>query len=500
MSRRRFPVFLAILFVILPLAVARASVRLTILHVNDFHGRMFPYIEKSIDPSKPMGGAAYLADLVRRERLRNPEGTILLSAGDMFQGTPVSNLFHGRPVLEVMNELRFDAMTLGNHEFDWGLKVLGSLLSAARFPVLSANIVDGKGLCMAGVKPYVMIERKGIRTAVIGLTTTDLTHMVNSKYLTGLAVLDPLGVVPDIVKRARAEGARVVVLLTHLGLDADKRLAAELEGVDLIVGGHSHTVVMDPVVVGKTTIAQAGYYGLYLGVMELTIDEKTGTIVDSTTKGELKAVSAGPDDPFDPKIARIAKSYSERIEGKFRQVVGETAVDLTRAATGESTLGDVITDAMRASSGAEVALHNSGGIRADIPAGKITMEQVFTVLPFDNVVVTMDLAGSDLLGILERSGGGNKGMLQVSGLRVEYDGAGSKVVSVRVNGLPLDKDRMYRVSTNDFLAAGGDRFGPFKRGRNVAYGNDLRDVFVEYLKSRSPLSLKGGERIVMGGE
>jgi 2',3'-cyclic-nucleotide 2'-phosphodiesterase (5'-nucleotidase family) len=499
MSRRRFLTILAIILILSPLANAGASVRITVLHVNDFHGRVFPYIEKSIDPSRPVSGAAYLAEAIKRERLRNPEGTILLSAGDMFQGTPVSNLFRGRPVLETMNALRFDAMTLGNHEFDWGRDVLGDILSAVRFPVLSANIVDEKGNCIPGVRPYAMIERKGVRIAVIGLTTTDLSHMVNSKYLTGLAVLDPLRVVPDLAKKARAEGAQVVVLLTHIGFDEDKRLAAGLEGVDLIVGGHSHTVVKEPVVVGKTIIVQAGY-GVHLGVMEMTIDEKTGRIIDATTKNELEPILAGPNDPFDAEVAKIAKSYGERIESTFRQVVGETKGDLTRASFGESTLGDVITDAMRASANAEVALHNSGGIRADILAGKITMEQVFTVLPFDNTVVSMDLSGSDLLAILERSAGANKGMLQVSGVRVEYDRNASKAKSVQVNGRPLEKDRMYRVATNDFLAAGGDYFGPFKNGRNVAYGGDLREVFVDYLKSHSPLSIKGGERIVTGGK
>ncbi len=498
-TNRYFSVLLAVLFVVFSAAFVQASELLTILHVNDFHGRMFPYVEKTADPSKPSGGAAYLVEQINRERARNPQMTILLSAGDMFQGTPVSNLFRGRPVLDVMNRLHFDAMTLGNHEFDWGPEVLAGIISAAQFPVLCANIVDDKSLTIAGVKPYVIISRKGFKVAVIGLTTPDTLYMVNPKYLAHLTLLEPVRVVPELVKKVRGEGAQVVVLLTHLGLEQDKRLAAAVEGVDVIVGGHSHTVVIDPVVVGKTLIVQAGYNGLYLGVLELVLDEKTGRIIDATRKSELKLVSAGPRDGFDKDTARIAESYSDRIKDRFRQVVGQTKVDLTRRADGESNLGDVVTDAMRTATGSDVAFHNSGGIRADIPAGPITMEQVYTALPFDNVVVTMDLVGADLLDIFEKSTGGSKGMLQVSGARIEYDPSAPvdrKVTAVQINGVPLAKGRTYRVSTIDFLAAGGDKFSPFGRGKNLVYGKDLREVFVEYVKAHSPLFFKGGGRIV----
>jgi 2',3'-cyclic-nucleotide 2'-phosphodiesterase (5'-nucleotidase family) len=345
-----------------------------------------------------------------------------------------------------------------------------------------------------------MIARKGFKVAVIGVVTPELLYMVNAKYLSLLTILEPVQVLPGLVRKVKREGAQVVVLLSHLGLEQDERLAAVVEGIDVIVGGHSHTVVMDPIAVGKTIIVQAGYNGLYLGVLELALDGKTGRIVDATRKGELKLVSAGPGDAFDKGVAQIAESYGARIKDRFQQVVGETRVDLTRRSDGESPLGDLITDAIRASTGCDVALHNSGGIRADILAGPITMEQVYTVLPFDDVVVTMDLKGSDLLEIFEKSTSGNKGMLQVSGAHIEYDPASladKRVTAVQIGGAPLRKDRTYRVSTNDFLAAGGDRFSTFGRGKNKVYGVDLREVFVEYVKAHSPLSLKGGERIVV---
>jgi 2',3'-cyclic-nucleotide 2'-phosphodiesterase (5'-nucleotidase family) len=198
----------------------------------------------------------------------------------------------------------------------------------------------------------------------------------------------------------------------------------------------------------------------------------------------------------------MADGYREKTAAKFLQVVGETGVALTRHADRESVLGDVIADAMRESAHAEIAIQNSGAIRADIPAGRITMEQVYTALPFDDVLVAMDLSGAALLGLLEKSISRDKGILQVSGLKVSYDvvGAGGKrVKEVRVNGAPLEASRMYRVVTNDFLAAGGDRVSGFRSGRNVTYGAAVRDAFIAYLKRHSPLTPRTEGRIVITG-
>lgn len=479
---------------------AMATEKLTILHVNDFHGRVFSYLEKIVNPSTPSGGAAYLAEMVNRERARNPKGTILLSAGDMFQGTPVSNLFHGRPVIDMMNMLHFDAMALGNHEFDWGRDVLADIVREAAFPVVSANIVDKKGQYLPGVRPYAIVQRKGLKVAVIGLTTPETPFSTKMDNVSGLTFLDPKKVLPGLIKEVRDKGARIVVLLTHLGLPDDRQLAEAVPGIDVIVGGHTHTVLIDPVIVGRTIIVQAGYNGLYLGVLELILEEKTGKIVDFTKKGELKPVSAGLDDKFDKRMKEAVDRYGEAVKEKFRQVVGETKVDLLRNAAGESNLGDAIADAMRESAGAQIAIQNRGGIRADIPAGVITMEQVYTVLPFDNLVVAMDLKGADLLRLFEKNASTDKGALQTSGVTICYDlraPAGKRVVEMRVSGQPLDAGKTYRVATNDFLSAGGDGLADFRKGENIVYGGALRDAFVDYLKRYSPLSPRIEGRITV---
>lgn len=465
--------------------------RITILHLNDFHGRLFPYVDKAINAEKPVGGAAYLAAVIKAEREKNPQGVLLLSAGDMFQGTPDSNLFRGRPVLDFMNAIRFDAMTLGNHEFDWGREVLGGIIRDARFPILSANIVRPDGKSMAGTKAYVIIRKKGIKIAVIGVTTPSITHMVNAKFVKDLNIEEPERVLPRLIEEVKGKGARVVVLLTHLGFESDQRLASAVDGIDVIVGGHSHTVVSEPVVVGKTTIVQAGYNGTCLGVLDLLFEKKTGKVTRAAGRDALQVVSAGPDDRSDDDVARMVGAYHEKIRERFQEVVGETVVDLKRQTDGESNIGNLITDAMRQVAGAEIGVCNNGGIRADIPKGKITMEQVFTVLPFDNVLVTMDMKGEDVLELLEGSPGAGKGMLQVSGLQVTYDSqkpVGSRVTEVLVNGVPIDPVRDYRVVTNDFLAAGGDRFVAFRKGKNVVSGGDLREAVTEYLRKASPVN------------
>lgn len=476
------------------------DVGLTILHINDFHGRVLPSLEKSIDEKVQVGGAAYLARMIGDRRAGDPEGTILLSAGDMFQGSPVSNIFRGEPVIEIMNYLAFDAMAIGNHEFDWGLDVLERLRASAAFPFLSANIEHREGRSLSGMKPYILLERKGMKIAVIGISTPETAYTTKPDIVKDLVFLDPEKVLPGLISEVRRKGAKLVIVLSHLGFDADKKLAEAVQGIDLIVGGHSHTAVTDPPKVGKTIVVQAGYYGYYLGVLEVRIDPETGSVTEYTTAKELKTVFAGPEEGFDERVDRIVARYNDRLKESFSETVGETSVDLVRNYNEESNIGNLITDAMRERAGADIAFASSGGIRMDIPAGKITREQVFGLLPFDNVLITVDLAGGQIREVLEQSAALEIGVLQVSGLRAVYDmkkPKGSRVIGVFVGDRPLDPGKLYRVVINDFLAAGGDRYTTFKEGKNAVYGDLLRDVFISYLRRHSPVSPKVEGRTVI---
>ncbi len=476
-----------------------APVGITILHVNDTHGRILPEVEKGVNKKRPVGGAAWLAKMVEKEREKNPGGTLLLSAGDMFQGTAVSREFNGKPVLDVMNAMKFDAMAVGNHEFDWGKNVLADLSRAARFPFLSANIRDGDGKRPPWLKPYVILERKRLKIAVIGMTTELTRYIVKPENVKGLSFLEAGDALPPAIKEAKSQGAKTIVVLSHAGLDADKQIAQEIPGIDVIVGGHSHTAITTPVVAGRTIIVQAGCCGHFLGVLRLKIDPESGRVVEFMKTRVLKKVYSGPNDPFDPNIAGIVKRYHDRIKDRFSVVVGETAVDLVRNYGGESNIGNLIGDAMREAEKADIAFHNSGGIRGNVPAGKITLEQLYAVLPFDDVLVSMDLTGKQILLILEQNAAVERGILQVSGLKVKYDmtrPVGERVVDVEVGGRPLRPGKSYRVVTTDFVAAGGKKFAAFGEGKNVRYGDDMRDALVAYLKRHSPVRPEIEGRIV----
>jgi 5'-nucleotidase/UDP-sugar diphosphatase len=522
--------------VLLPLHWAEAAIDLTILHMNDTHGRILPYVEKSVSQEVPVSGAAYYSKVIETERAGNPEGTLLLSAGDMFQGTPVSNLFRGKPMIEVMNALKFDAMAMGNHEFDWGPDALRELVSSAQFPFLCANITDENFSYFPGTRPYVLLTRKDVTIGIIGLTTPETRYTTKPSHVSNLIFLDPAEVASRMIEAVKQQGAQLVVVLSHLGLDGDIELAARAPGIDIIVGGHSHTAVTSPVKVGQTIIVQAGYYGIYVGALKVRVDpESSNKIVDYSQKEVLRTVFAGPKDPFDPEVLRMVRVYDDQVKTEFARVVGQTRVDLMREPYQESNIGNSISDALLESSGTQIAFQNSGGIRADLLKGPIPMEGVYTVLPFDNVLVAMDLTGRQILELLEKSARLEQRILQVSGMRVTYDmarPAGSRVARALVKtgaspeGMekqqpanpaqetggqagaanpepdlplgyePLQPEKTYRVVTNDFLAAGGDNFTTFKEGRNPAYGDTIRDAYLEYLKKYSPIEPRVEDRLI----
>jgi 2',3'-cyclic-nucleotide 2'-phosphodiesterase (5'-nucleotidase family) len=492
-------VFIAILFIFASSSFSPATAKtidLTILHINDFHGNLLPKPGKDGKPAT--GGMAYIAKMVSEERAKNPEGTLLLSAGDMFQGTPISNLFRGKPVVETMNRMGFDAMTLGNHEFDWGMEAFQNLRKAAVFPFLSANIIDDKGALLPGVKPYAIFQKKGLKIAVIGITTPETLYTTKPGNIKGYHVVSVEKALPPLIEKVKKEGADLVIVLSHMGLDEDRNMASQVSGIDLIVGGHSHTEVKTTVVASSTIIVQAGYYGQYLGGMKIAFDTEAKKIIRYPERRILRKVKAGPNDAYDEAVAASIKSYDDQIRGEFGRVVGETRVDL-RKRPFESNIGNLVCDAMRRAARSEVAIQNNGGLRTSIPAGKITMEQVYTLLPFDNNLMTMDLTGAQIADILEYNAK-TEGMLQVSGLRVVYDLAapeGSRVKELTIGGKPADRSRIYRVTTNDFLAAGGDRFGMFREGKNAVVGDDIRDALLDYLKKQSPVSPRIEGRIVV---
>jgi len=494
MRRRNFILLLLVIFFLtfsFRLILAEDTVEIVLLHTNDMHGHMFPYEDKKIvEPPEQAGGFQYLATLIKKARRENPGRVLLLDGGDIAQGTIYSNLAKGIPMMELMNYLRYDASVIGNHEFDWGEDKLVNMISAADFPILDSNILlKEEGSFIKGTEPYILKDIEGVRIGIIGIACTEKSVFGPKIDLNAYDFISPedaMNTYIPILKNVHK--ADLIIALNHNGFREDKELASSVPGIDVIVGGHSHTVLKEPELVGDTIIVQAGCYTAYLGELKLRYDRGEKEIAGY--EGKLIPITDSQIEA-DPEVVWMLDKYKEKYEAIAREVIGETLVDLNNSKIEEASIGNLFTDIMREYGKSHVALLNSGGIRADIPAGPVTMEKLYEVFPFDNLLVTMDLKGKDLMDILENSFSGKHAILQVSGLYIKCDMTkpeGHHLTEVLINGELLDMDATYRVATADFLALGGDGYDGFKNGENGETVMFIRDAAEEYFRMRSPVS------------
>jgi len=482
-----------ILLAILAGPAMAAQVQITILHTNDFHGALLPSENKKmVPPPDKVGGSAYLAGYVEEVRKENPAGVLLLDAGDIAQGTPISNLFAGLPVIEAMNLESYNAATLGNHEFDWGRKSLDRMLRTAGFPFVSSNVVvtaTGRGI--PGTIPYLMLDVKGVRFGILGLTNPETPSIVMASNVEGIEFRDPVATIDRYYPILKARGAEVILVLSHCGFEEDKELAAKTRGIDIIVGGHSHTEVPDPAVVNGTIVVQAGTKGRFMGRLDLTIDDESGQILAHTQHQENVPIIDSKITPV-AAVAALVERYNAQVAPIMGTVIGKALVDVphSREATMDTPLGDLLTDIMCRVTGAQVALLNSGGIRASLDQGDITMEDVFNIMPFDNCLVTMDLTGDQIRSLLEYGVRGTSA-LQVSGISMTFDPTapeGERIRSLMIAGESVQPDQLYKVATLDFLATGGDGYKVFRDGKNLQYGELFRDAIINYVKANPELT------------
>ncbi len=503
MKARRFFAFLIVGIILVALFVAIANVIpgkpsfVTILHTNDLHGRLESY--KAIDSI--VGGSARIATLIKEMRNSAPGIVLLLDAGDATHGTVLSNFEIGKPVIDVMNVIGYDAMEIGNHDFNYGQEALAERALQAKFPLLAANIkVTATGETPRFCKPYIIKEVMGKKIAVLGLLTPDTLVITHPKNVLGLTFLDPIVTAAELVPKLR-QNADLIIALTHIGYEMDKRLAKEVSGIDVIVGGHSHTKIDVPERGGNegrnAIIVQAWEYGKVLGRLDL---EMRGKAIVKFSSRLINVTAAVPED-IDVKT--IIERYGTALKTSMSNVVGKTTVSLDGTAgirTQETNLGNLVADMMRwaAKGDVQIALQNAGAIRwqALFPAGPITRGDVYALLPFLNTLVVMDLTGAQVREALERSVSQYPstfgGFLQVSGLKFTFDPnkpSGSRVVNVWVGDAPLVEAKVYRVATNDFSAAGGDGYKVLTQGTNyVDTGIYLMDYMIEYLTEFSSVS------------
>ena len=503
---------------------ARADLSLTILHTNDFHSRLesinrFDSTCSAGDEAegKCFGGIARLKTAIdaRRAALGNAP-VLLLDAGDQFQGSLFYSLYKGEAEAEFMAKLGYDAMAVGNHEFDDGPAVLRRFADAVPFPMVASNLDVGTDPELAGhLQRSVVIERGDVRIGIVSALATDTVE--TSSPGPNVAFADEIAALQAAVDALTAEGVTHIVALTHVGLSRDREIAAAVRGIDVIVGGHSHSLLSNtdekaegpyPMMVANpdgvaVPIVTAYAYGKFLGELTVSFDG-TGKVVSAAGMPILLDASFAPDPAFAARVAELGQP----IEAMKTEVIGEAAepIDGSRDScrARECTMGTLVATAMlerTRSLGVAVAFQNGGGLRASIDAGPITEGEVLTVLPFQNTLATVTVTGADILAALENglsqvSEGAGR-FPQVAGLRYSWNpGAepGARVVSAEVQEAggwtAVDPAKDYGVVTNNFMRRGGDGYAMFRdNGRNAYdFGPNLEDVVMQYLAQNNPYS------------
>ena len=498
--------------------VAAADYKLTILHTNDFHSRFEPISkydsgcrEGDNAEGKCFGGSARLVSAIADARTRS-NNSILVDGGDQFQGSLFYTYYKGKAAAEMMNKMGYDGMTVGNHEFDDGPEVLRGFMDSVGFPVLMSNADVSAEPALADVlKKSTVIERGGEKIGLIGLTPED-THELASPGK-NITFSDPVVAVQAEVDRLTAEGVNKIIVLSHSGYGVDQRVAAETKGVDVIVGGHSNTYLSNvsdravgpyPTMVNGVAIVQAYAYGKFLGELNVTFDE-AGNLVEAKGEPLIMDGTVAEDEATVARIAELAQPLDE-IRNK---VVAEAAAavdgDRQTCRIQECQMGNLVADAMLdrvKDQGVQIAIANSGGIRASLEPGEVTMGEVLTILPFQNTLSTFEISGQELVAALENGVSQVeevKGRFpQVAGLTFTWDptvapneGRVQEVMVDMGDGFtPLDPAKTYLVVTNNYVRNGGDGYKVFSGDDKNAYdfGPDLADVLAEYLAEQGAYS------------
>ncbi len=466
-----------------------AAERLTIIHVNDWDD---------------MTAAARIAAAVARERTRAASlgsTTLVTFGGDMISPSMLSAIDEGAHMMVLADAIGFDVGVTGNHEFDFGTDVLEERLAESSMVWLAGNVAR-QGRALAGTQPVVILERGNLAIGVLGLVTESTAWISDPGDDVSFASFLATGT--ELAGTLEADGADVIIALTHLAIANDRALLAASDAIDIVLGGHDHLLVA--LWDGNQAMLQSGSQGRHVAVADLVVEEdgvirfEDIRLVDTTGAGD------------DPEIAAMVTGFEGDLGAFLDQVIGHTttALDTRRAhvRSRETAFGNLLTDAMRRATGSDVALHNGGGIRGDTrypPGTAITREMVLRELPFRNKAVVLGISGRTLMHVLEHAVSaidvGSGQFLQVSGLSFAYDPsqpAGSRVVTVDVGGRALDPQARYTVATTDFLADGGDGYRAFKTAEVIigaADGRLLANLLADDIAATGTISVIRGNRI-----
>lgn len=459
-------------------ALEADPVILTIIHINDVHGRTDaePYI------------SGFVNSLTERENV------LIFDAGDRLHGQTATNLSYGETMVGVMNAVGYNAMVMGNHDLFFGTDRLSELNEMMNFPILAANITDENGTNL--FESYIIFDLQDIRVGVFGIASPETAVKASARVVEGLIFEDPVTVSANMVSTLTDAGCDIIIALTHLG-DDDSSIyenrsdaLASISGIDIIIDGHSHTLHESGNMIGNTLVVQAGAFSGYVGVIEVMDSGEKRAETISVLNGFIE-MGITPDEVIIAQIADDERS----IEHLTSEVVGYSPFLLKGAReyvrTWETNLSNLITDSMLFATDANISFLSGGNIRAGIDAGDITMGQILTALPFSNLLVTLELSGADIFQMLEHGVSHypdeSSIFIHVAGLNFTFDPDAEPGQRVRTaflaDGSNLYDEKMYTIATTEFLAYGGDGYEMLANGINHIYHSDLdAQVFANFMR------------------
>lgn len=496
---QRQPLWLLILMLLsLALPATAQEHTLTLIFTNDTHNRLEPF--EHVELKQRVGGIVRRQRYFDQVRSQNPH-TLVLDAGDVFQGTPFYNFYLGEPDIKAMGQMGYHAMTVGNHDLDNGIDNLRKQTRYAPFPVLNANIVDAKTGQLA-FRPFQIFEIDGLRIAVIGLMSEHAWQAVASANKTGLRLVDPIKAANELVPQLRPQ-VDLIISLHHMGIWVDEEFPKQVPGVDVVIGGHSHTRMDQAKLIpnanangiGGTIMQHAYYMGVYVGRIDLKIDDLKHITGYSSQLTLL-------DDRFEREPLQVLlDSYGDKLRGQMNEVIGEALDEMGTDGkyNGPFALGSLIADVLRQSQGSEVGIVNTGGVRAGLNKGPITVGEIFEIMPFDNAITNFKLKGSELRKVVETHASrlGVSKNLQFSGLVYTLDG--KQLGEIKVNGQPLDPNRLYSVTAPDYVFSGNEDISFATATEASSTGLLIRDLLLEHVRRAKQLRAPQDQRLIRKG-
>ena len=476
-----------------------------LLHTNDLHGHFLPERAKWLDGEPAIGGFEAIDAWVNHAEAQwSKERVLLLDGGDLLTGTPLTDLevrgFAGGAMLEFLEAVGYDAWVVGNHEFDKGFENAARMVESSGIPALSSNLLgleDG-ALAMPGQQASKVVEIAGLKVGLIGATTSGLTHLASAETMSNIDLRQPVETVQREID-ALEPSTDLLVVVSHIGLEADRRLANEVTGLDVIVGGHSHTPMQAAELVNGVWIVQAGSYGRSIGQARVRVEDDAVTLFDWKLHDLTKeAVQGEPSEA----VSSLVDRYRSMLEAEFGQVVGEATEALGRSYNGPSPLGNWVTDTLRRQNGTDIGLYNAGGIRADLASGPITKGDLFQIFPFSNAVVTFEITGSELLGVLLRNVDaavdGRHGSMQLSGAQLTWrlKSGVPEAVEILVGGAPFDPSAIYTVATNTYVVDQSEKYLSGAQPKNVEQQGETVFEAVLRAAAEGPVSAPQEPRLI----